>query len=72
MRASDGNFYGNCYIGGQSNLGSIFKITHHGGGFSNLVSLKGTDGSYPNGWIAQAPDGNFYGTTLAGGTSNLQ
>jgi len=70
MRASDGNFYGNCYIGGQSNLGSIFKITH-AGVFSNLVSLKRTNGSFPNGWLAQAADDNLYGTTFGGGTSNL-
>jgi len=70
MRANDGNFYGNCYLGGQSNVGSIFKITH-AGVFSNLISLKKTNGSFPNGWIAQAEDGNFYGTTIGGGTSNL-
>ena len=69
-RASDGSFYGNCYIGGASNLGSIFKITHDGV-FSNLVPLRSTNGSFPQGWLAQASDGNFYGTTFGGGTSNF-
>ena len=70
IRASDGNFYGNCYVGGTSNVGSIFKISH-AGVFSNLVSLRKTNGSFPNGWITQAGDGNLYGTTVGGGTSNL-
>jgi len=70
MRASDGNFYGNCYSGGASNFGTIFKITHEGV-FSNLVSLRSTNGSFPQGWLTQSTDGNFYGTTFGGGTSNF-
>jgi uncharacterized repeat protein (TIGR03803 family) len=70
MRASDGSFYGNTYVGGLSEAGTIFKITHDGV-FSNLFSFRNTNGSFPNGWLAQAADGNFYGTTVGGGTNNL-
>src|SRR5271168_397634 len=35
--------------------------------FSNLVSFNGANGYLPTGLI-QARDGNFYGTTVTGGT----
>lgn len=70
MLASDGNFYGNCYVGGVSNKGSLFRISHSGS-FSNLFSFRNTNGSSPNGWLAQGTDGSFYGTTFGGGTSNM-
>ncbi len=37
--------------------------------FTTLASFDGTDGSVPSGLI-QATDGNFYGTTYAGGTDS--
>jgi uncharacterized repeat protein (TIGR03803 family) len=36
---------------------------------SNLVSFNGTNGQQPSGTLLQAKDGNFYGTTLYGGTN---
>ncbi len=36
---------------------------------SNLVSFNGTNGQQPAGPLLQAKDGNFYGTTLYGGTN---
>jgi uncharacterized repeat protein (TIGR03803 family) len=35
--------------------------------FSTLVSLRGTDGAQPYGVLTLGADGNFYGTTSAGG-----
>jgi uncharacterized repeat protein (TIGR03803 family) len=67
---TDGNFYGNTYIGGASNVGTIFKITH-AGALTSLFSFRNTNGSYPNGWLTQTADGNFYGTTFGGGISNF-
>ena len=74
MQASDGNFYGTTKAGGNgNNAGTIFKITSTGS-FTSLYQfcpLSGcTDGEYPDGGLIQASDGNFYGTTYQGGTSN--
>jgi uncharacterized repeat protein (TIGR03803 family) len=36
--------------------------------FNTLVSFDGTNGTRPGGALIQATDGNFYGTTVSGGT----
>jgi uncharacterized repeat protein (TIGR03803 family) len=65
---TDGNFYGTTLGGSGTNVnGTIFKITPHGK-FTLLHSFNGTDGQRPMGTIIQATDGNFYGTTRAGGS----
>jgi uncharacterized repeat protein (TIGR03803 family) len=39
--------------------------------FTTLVNFEGTNGDYPNGIaLVQGFDGNFYGTTYAGGANN--
>jgi uncharacterized repeat protein (TIGR03803 family) len=38
--------------------------------FTTLISFNFTDGSGPNAQLVQGTDGNFYGTTLLGGSSN--
>ncbi|HXB02541.1 MAG TPA: choice-of-anchor tandem repeat GloVer-containing protein [Opitutaceae bacterium] len=74
IQGSDGNFYGMTSAGGASNLGTIFKITP-AGVLTTLVSFSGTSGaslgSAPHGSLVQGSDGNFYGTTQTGGTTNL-
>jgi uncharacterized repeat protein (TIGR03803 family) len=72
IQASDGNFYGTTYYGGggscTSGCGTIFKITPEGT-LTTLNSFAGTNGTGPApGGLVQATDGNFYGTTLGGGT----
>jgi uncharacterized repeat protein (TIGR03803 family) len=37
------------------------------GVLANFASFKGTNGSYPEGGLAQGRDGHFYGTTSDGG-----
>jgi uncharacterized protein (TIGR03437 family) len=71
---SDGNFYGTTSTGGTSNscqsgCGTIFKVTPTGS-LTTLYSFHSTDGSSPQGGLVQGADGNFYGTTSSGGTSN--
>ena len=76
-QGSDGNFYGTTTIGGAHGGafvgGTAFKITP-AGKYTVLHSFcaltKCTDGTTPNGGLTQASDGNFYGTTVAGGTNN--
>ncbi len=66
---NDGNFYGTTNAGGMSfyEAGTIFKITPSGK-LTLLHSFGNSDGYLPNGLIL-GTDGNFYGTTAAGGTN---
>jgi uncharacterized repeat protein (TIGR03803 family) len=71
VQATGGSFYGTTEMGGTMNYGSVFKITP----WSALAILHSfcpppncTEGSYPEGTLVQASDGNFYGTTTGGGT----
>jgi uncharacterized repeat protein (TIGR03803 family) len=72
IQASDGKFYGTTQFGGANRDGTVFRITAHGK-LTTLYSFCSqtncTDGSVPFGPLVQANDGNFYGTTEAGGTS---
>jgi len=73
VQATDGDFYGETAGGGTSssctnNCGTIFKITP-GGEFTSLHSFSGADGAGPTGGLVQGSDGNFYGTTYAGGAN---
>jgi uncharacterized repeat protein (TIGR03803 family) len=66
----DGNFYGGAPLTGRSPGGLIFKITPKGKYTElHLFSFSGSDGWWPNG-LTLGNDGNFYGTTYYGGTSD--
>jgi uncharacterized repeat protein (TIGR03803 family) len=77
IRGSDGNFYGTTGLnsnGGPliSGNGTVFKITPTGE--ETVLHLfagtpqRGPDGVYPE-VLIEGSDGNFYGTTAAGGVS---
>jgi len=69
VQGNDSNFYGTTSAGGSGGDGVVFKITSTGK-ISILHNFTGApDGGYPYGGLAQATDGNFYGTTSQGGTS---
>jgi uncharacterized repeat protein (TIGR03803 family) len=74
VQATDGSFYGTTYAGGANDLGTVFKITSSGV-LTTLYSFCSqsacTDGSGPEAGLVQATDGNFYGTTIAGGTHDV-
>jgi uncharacterized repeat protein (TIGR03803 family) len=83
VQATDGNFYGTTVEGGinvckvdrthsnpngvNKGCGTIFRITPSGA-LTSLHSFDGKDGEYPESGVMQGIDGNFYGTTQAGGT----
>ena len=67
----DGNFYGTTYGGGQNYDGTAFRVTP-GGTLTTLASFGGyLIGSWPYAGLALGADGNFYGTTIAGGTNSI-
>jgi uncharacterized repeat protein (TIGR03803 family) len=71
IKARDANLYGTTSLGGASQGfgdGTVFKITSQGA-FSSLYSFQGADGENPYAGLVQATDGNFYGTTVFGGSN---
>ena len=69
--SNDGTLlYGTTCSGGTSNAGTIFTVTA-GGSFHLLYNFTGgADGKCPYSPPIEGTDGNFYGTTTAGGTGN--
>jgi uncharacterized repeat protein (TIGR03803 family) len=72
IQGSDRKLYGTTQGGGANGFGTVFKITLSG----TLTTLYNfcaqtncTDGSEPTAQLVQAIDGNFYGTTYEGTTS---
>jgi uncharacterized repeat protein (TIGR03803 family) len=73
VQATDGSFYGTTYVGGANGKGTVFKMTPSRALtalYTFCSQTNCTDGAYPLAGLMQATDGNFYGTTIAGGTSN--
>ena len=68
VQGSDGNFYGTTSNGGDATGdGTIYKTTPSGGLTTLYTFTGGSDGSQPYAKLMQGSDGNFYGTTSAGG-----
>lgn len=71
IQGSDGNLYGTTYAGGVFNEGCIYKVTLDGVETVLYSFFNGNggihDGATPYGSLVEAADGNFYGTTNAGG-----
>lgn len=71
LLANDGFFYGLAAYGGTSGCGTFFSLTPEGT-FTLLHTFNCiTEGKYPIAGLVQTADGNFYGTTSAGGKSKL-
>ena len=66
----DGNLYGTTARGGAGGHGTVFKFTTNGV-LTTVYSFNGVDtGILPYAGLVQGSDGNFYGTTMWGGTAN--
>lgn len=66
----DGNLYGTAPTGGTLGFGGVFRITP-AGVYSVIYNFDGTlHGKAPRGGLTLGADGNFYGTTNQGGSSN--
>jgi uncharacterized repeat protein (TIGR03803 family) len=81
IQGTDGNLYGTTASGGittsstcwgsSSSCGTVFKINTTGTKLTTLYKFDQTHGAGPLSPVIQGTDGNFYGTTSAGGTSGL-
>lgn len=71
MQATDGNFYGTTYHGGEKGGGVVFRLTPDGT-YTVLRHLgqNKQDAYFPYTGVVQGADGHLYGTTLRGGTSD--
>ena len=70
IQGNDGNLYGTTGSGGTGSGGTVFEISTNGV-LAILYSFTGgNDGANPQSALVQASDGNFYGTTVGGGTGN--
>ena len=67
---NDGNYYGTASSGGSTNDGTVFMITPAGVETLVYTFTGGSDGVRPVARLLLASDGNFYGTTQFGGTSD--
>jgi uncharacterized repeat protein (TIGR03803 family) len=72
IQASDGYLYGTTTAGGSAHDGAIFRLTPlvpltivHSFGDGSVTN----DGKEPYAGLFQGSDGNFYGTTFAGGSA---
>jgi uncharacterized repeat protein (TIGR03803 family) len=66
IQATDGNFYGTTYGGGDAGgWGVVFKMTPSGS-VTTLHSFTGTDGAQPYGPVTQTTGGTIYGTSTNG------
>ncbi len=79
IQASDGNFYGTTFYGGnitssgecKTGCGTIFKMSN--GVVSTLYSFSGypNDGANADSGLTEGTDGNLYGITTSGGAHAL-
>ena len=72
IQGTDGNFYGTSYKGGDLAFsgGTVFRCTPLGV-VTVLHGFTDPEGNSPEGGVVQGSDGNIYGTTEGGGSSNL-
>jgi uncharacterized repeat protein (TIGR03803 family) len=69
---TSGNLYGTTSAGGSSNAGTVFEVNPQTGRETVVHSFTGQrDGATPFSGLVMDQSGNLYGTTFAGGSSNV-
>jgi uncharacterized repeat protein (TIGR03803 family) len=66
-RGSDGMFYGNTRLGGESGAGAIFAIDPFGRNYRIVSSLTVSNGANPVATLIEGSDGTLVGTSVYGG-----
>src|SRR5579872_297343 len=66
-RDAAGNFYGTTFLGGTSNMGTVYRLDKTGKETVLYSFTGGHDGGNPFSTVIFDPDGNLYGTTEIGG-----
>jgi len=69
VQGADGSLYGTTFLGGSSNLGTIYSLSENGSSYQVMASFTGTNGSKPLAPLMFATNGVLYGTTSLGGTN---
>ena len=69
LLGKDNYLYGTAYTGTTYGDGTVYKLTSNGSltVLTLLTTFNGNNGMSPVAHMIQGSDGNFYGTTLAGG-----
>jgi uncharacterized repeat protein (TIGR03803 family) len=67
---SSGNLYGTTYNGGTAGFGTVFKLAANGTETVLYSFQGGSDGANPSASVIEDANGNLYGTTYYGGSSN--
>jgi len=62
--------YGVTQYGGTNNKGVVYRYSYPSGQDTVILNFNDTNGAIPEANLIEATDGNFYGTTTEGGTSN--
>ena len=73
VQATDGNYYGIVGYGGKNDEGAVYRVTPSGtltDIYSFCPAHNCIDGSNPNSGLILGTDGDLYGTTAYGGSSN--
>jgi len=65
---SAGNLYGTSVLGGQFGSGTVFQLTPSGTHTVLYSFTSGADGAQPYGGVTLDPQGNLYGSAVAGGS----
>lgn len=73
VQGSSGNFYSTTYLGGSDRDGTVFEITPEGDLsllYSFCISSTCTTPAEPQAPLVQYSNGNFFGTSVYGGTGS--
>jgi uncharacterized repeat protein (TIGR03803 family) len=71
IQDSAGYFYGTAETGGADGKGTIYKLDGSGHQTVLYSFTGGADGAYPLSGLTQDAAGNFYGTTINGGSAGF-